>query len=282
MPQIQDSNTVDYHQITVFSTPETAEILIALLNAIPFEGFEETATGFLAYIPTSFSKTDLNQTFSELNVKFDFRYEYNIVKKQNWNAIWEDSFKPIIIDDFCTVRAHFHNLNVQTTHDILIDPKMSFGTGHHETTFMVMKAMQHIDFKDKIVLDFGCGTGILAILASKLGAKEIDAIDNDPLCFQSTKENATGNQIATINALLGAEEDIPTKKYEVILANINRNVILTALPNLYQLLQPAGQLIISGFIKNDEELLHKNVMQQQFKVKNTFTKNDWICMHLNK
>ncbi len=282
MSNILESNNVNYHQYSVRAEEPIAEILMALLSAEPFEGFEQTENGFLAYIADTHNKEKIEVQLNLLKAQFDFEYEYIFVEKVNWNAIWEKSFEPILIEDFCMVRAPFHDSPTGIPHEIVIEPKMAFGTGHHATTFMVMETMKDLDFSSKLVLDFGCGTGILAILASKLGADKIIAIDNDPLCSSNTEENAELNQVENITPLLGAKDDIPVNNYDIIVANINRNVILDALPDLYKMLNKNGQLLISGFVVKDRELLRQHVSKHGFTIRQERVKDKWICMQLTK
>ena len=273
---------MNYYQFDIAADESTSEILVAMLAEQPFEGFEETAKGFKAFIPEQAFAPQVAEALEDLKEKFSFQYSRSTILPKNWNEEWEKNFKPILIDNFCAIRAPFHDPISSVEHEIIIEPKMAFGTGHHETTYMVMKAMQSYDFKHTEVLDFGCGTGILAILANKMGATNIDAIDFDPIAYKNTEENAVLNKANTIVSLLGGKEVIPNKKYGIILANINRNVILDSLTILFSSLKKDGILVTSGFLKQDLALLEQNALQVGFKTKLIHTKGRWVCVEFVK
>ncbi|MGB4776188.1 MAG: 50S ribosomal protein L11 methyltransferase [Daejeonella sp.] len=232
------SSPEDYHQ----------DLLINQLSEIGFDTFEETDTGFKAYIPSSgFDQQELTKNLKNFEGDFKFTYEINFIPHKNWNEVWESNFEPLRINNLCYVRATFHEPHPEYLYEIVIDPKMAFGTGHHQTTAMMMNLMTKDNFKGKSVLDMGCGTGILAILASKLGSTEILAIDNDPVCYESTIENSKLNTIKNITVLCGSKEIIPDQKFDIILANINRNILLDQLERYSQVLNPKGTVYLSGF-----------------------------------
>ncbi len=273
---------MNYFQFDIAADESTSEILVAMLAEQAFEGFEETTDGFKAFIPAKDFEPKVAEAIEDLKTRFSFSYSRSTIIPKNWNEEWEKSFKPILIDGFCAIRAPFHDPILTVEHEIVIEPKMAFGTGHHETTYMVMKAMQILDFKQAEVLDFGCGTGILAILADKMGAKQIDAIDYDPIAYKNTEENALLNNAKTVVSLLGGKEAIPRKEYGIILANINRNVILDSLPLLYASLEKDGILVTSGFLKQDLALLEQNALQVGLKTKRIHTKGRWVCVEFVK
>jgi len=275
-------NTVDYYCLTVKANTATTEQLMALLGLAPFSGFQETDDGFLAYWPEHLTLEVGESVLAKYQQSYQIESHWELVKQKNWNAVWESNFTPITVGDFCMVRAPFHDSSDQITHDIVIEPKMAFGTGHHATTFMMMQKMHYIAMSDKSVLDFGCGTGILAILADKLGAAAVFAIDNDPLCYENTKENTILNQSNNIHIQLGDEGDIPEDKYDVILANINLNVILSSLEKLYRILTVNGDLLISGILLKDKALVLKSISSNQFNLKEIQTNKEWICLHLTR
>lgn len=224
------------------------DILMAELASLGFDTFEETEKGFKAFIPKdTFDQQALDACLSAFTADCAFEYTCQEIVQQNWNAVWESNFEPLAIAGNIYVRATFHEAKPDFPYEIVIDPKMAFGTGHHQTTSLVMAMMLEEDFKGKKVLDMGCGTGILAILAEKLGATELDAIDYDPLCYDSTLENTALNKCSHIQALCGSKEAIPSKIYDIILANINRNILLEQLDRYAEVLIPGGKLYLSGF-----------------------------------
>lgn len=229
------------------------DLLINELAGIGFDTFEEVELGFKAYIPA----VDFNREVLELHVEpyhrqFSFTYEINLIPQKNWNEVWESNFEPIQISDQVFVRATFHQPRTEFTYEIVIDPKMAFGTGHHETTGMMMELMLDADIKNKKVLDMGCGTGILAILASKIGADAITAIDYDPVCYDSTVENAQLNNCYNIKALCGSKEVIPGEQFDTIVANINRNILLDQMKRYSEVLKTGGEIFFSGFYETPD------------------------------
>ena len=227
---------------------EQSEILIAQLDEIGFNGFEEGENFLTAFIDEqNFDEDALQQIISAHHLS----YQKNFIQQKNWNEEWEKNFDPVIVDDFVAVRAEFHQPIKNIEHEIIITPKMSFGTGHHATTYMMIQQMGTIDFNNKIVFDFGTGTGILAILAEKLGAKNIIAIDNDEWSINNAKENSERNNCKRIQLFLVSE--LPsTEKFDIVLANINKNVILQHVKELTNLLAQSGQLLMSGLLIEDE------------------------------
>ena len=201
-----------------------------------------------------------------------------LIPYQNWNAVWEANFQPIVVDDFCAIRASFHAPLPDVRFDLVIDPKMAFGTGHHETTYMMIELMQTLDFAHKKVFDFGCGTGILAILAAKLGAAHIDAIDNEQPAYESTLENALINETPAVHALFGTLDAVKTGDYAVILANINRNVLIASMPRLREQLAVGGTILFSGVLAREEHLVRATADAQGFSYLTTRYKGDWIAM----
>jgi ribosomal protein L11 methyltransferase len=233
----------DYHQ----------DLLIAALGEIGFDTFEETDFGFKAYIISD--KLDEEQMMTVLkpfHEEFSFSYDVNLITQKNWNEVWESNFEPIQIKDQVYVRANFHQPKPEFKYEIVIDPKMAFGTGHHQTTAMIMEYLLETDLKDKNVLDMGCGTGILAILASKLGANKLVAIDNDQVCYESTIENSAINHCINIRPLCGSQESIPNDLYDVILANINRNILVDQMEYYSRVLKLDGEIFFSGFYEDPD------------------------------
>ena len=240
---------MNHIQLSIEAGETEQERLLALLSGLEATGFEQTDTHLVVYFE---EETFPNYEVHEVLKKF--QYQLNMVKEQNWNAEWEAGFQPVVVDAFCAVRAHFHPPVAGVQHQVIITPKMSFGTGHHATTFLMLQAMQAIDFTSKRVLDFGTGTGILAILAEKTGAAHITAIDNDAWSFENVQENLQLNACTRVKALHTAT--IPEhEKYDVILANITRNVLIEYMPLLKRSLEPGALLVCSGLLKEDKQLM---------------------------
>jgi ribosomal protein L11 methyltransferase len=248
------------------------DLLIYALGELGFDTFEETDFGFKAYIVgAKFNQEEVELCLKPFNDQFTFSYEVNIIPQKNWNEVWESNFEPIQILDKVYVRATFHQPQPNFEYEIVIDPKMAFGTGHHQTTALILEYLLETDVKDKTILDMGCGTGILAILASKLGAKSLTAIDYDQLCFDSTLENSALNHIDNIEVICGSKEVIPQQQYDIILANINRNILLDQLERYAEVLKPGGAVFLSGFFESPdldvlkEEALKHSLTYQQHK-----------------
>lgn len=255
------------------------DLLINALSGIGFDTFEETASGFKAYIPDQdFSQASLEQALDEYRETISFSFETNDIRYKNWNEVWESNFEPLEISDQCYVRATFHQARPEFKYEIVIDPKMAFGTGHHQTTSMMMQWMLEEDFKGKVVLDMGCGTGILAILASKLGAAEVVAIDYDPLCYESTLENSGLNNAGNINASCGSKEVIPDRKFDVILANINRNILLDQMDRYSDVLKEGGDIFFSGFYEGtDLDMIIEKGRQSGLIYQGHKTDKNWVA-----
>jgi ribosomal protein L11 methyltransferase len=217
-----------YELLFTIMSPEDhhRDLLIDELAGLGFDTFEETDLGFKAYIPSEdFDKGQVDGVLNLYSDMISFSYEVNLIPQKNWNEVWESNFNPIQVADQIYVRATFHEPKPEFPYEIVIDPKMAFGTGHHDTTCLMMSSMLETDLKGRKVLDMGCGTGILAILAAKLGATGLTAIDYDMLCYKSTFENTALNHVKGVNIICGSKEDIPDEEFDVILANINRNIL---------------------------------------------------------
>ncbi len=267
---------MNYIKLSI-SIPETEqrEILIAMLADNSFEGFEEAEDSFSAFIPENlFSEDQLNS----LAAQIPFLYTKEVVPPQNWNAKWEADFEPVIVGDFCTVRASFHNMEVATKYEVVITPKMSFGTGHHATTQQMIEQMEGLDFTGKKVLDFGTGTGLLAILASKLGAERVVAIDNDDWSYENSIENVEVNGCINVDVALGSLEDVAQQKFNIILANINRHILLQYMQDLHYKLDTNGQLLMSGLLVEDFDIINQAATQAGLVFVKKTTLNNWISI----
>ncbi len=269
---------MDYYRVDIKCTPEQREIILAFLGDLPFDTFEESEGGWSAFMPFSDWDEGVEQQLMELGKRWDFSWSKTLIPAQNWNARWEANFEPIVVEQFCAIRADFHPPQAGVEHEIIINPKMAFGTGHHETTYMVMAMMNRLPLAGRSILDYGCGTGVLAILAAKCGARSIDAIDYDILSYENTLENCQVNATTEVKAFHGTIEVLQEREYDVILANINRNVILDSLPALYSMLSPGGILVVSGFLLPDQELLQQSAEKAGFQYGELDHRNKWLCM----
>ncbi len=272
-------NTYLEYMFKVQPVQPTVDILVAELSEAGFESFVENENGMLAYIQ---KKEWSDRVLSEIeilkNANFQISFSVNEIEQQNWNTTWERSFNPITVNKQCVVRAPFHEKQ-KVEFDIVIEPKMSFGTGHHETTHMMLQHILDHDFMGKSVLDMGSGTGVLAILAAMKGAAEIDAIDIDNWCYVNAKENVERNNCGQINVLEGdASLLTSTKKYDVIIANINRNMLLNDIPLYAKCLTKNGVVFLSGFYETDIALISKKCNEVALKFKKNLKKNNWVAV----
>lgn len=254
------------------------EILIAQLSEAGFEGFEEGTDFLSAYIEASLFDEVMLQQVTIPDSTSCFR---EIIEEKNWNEEWEKNFEPVRVGDFCIIRAFFHPAAAGVAHDIIITPKMSFGTGHHATTYMMLEAMQAVDMEKKKVLDFGTGTGVLAILAEKLGANDITAIDNDNWSISNAAENIEANHCFAISLFKAAGLEMPDK-YDVILANINKHVILSSLSSIAQHLAAHGVLLISGLLVADSPEVTARALESGLERVAERTHNGWLMLTFTK
>jgi ribosomal protein L11 methyltransferase len=233
------------------------DLLISDLADIGYNTFEDTDLGFAAFVDIdTYDGAQLNAVLAQFEGEIEYQYEVLEIEGKNWNEEWEKNFEPLIIDELCYVRATFHKAQPQYPYEIVIDPKMAFGTGHHQTTTMMMQYILSTEMSGKEILDMGCGTGILAILAAKRGAARLVAIDYDEVCYQSTLENTALNGVTNLEAIWGGKEVIPTEQYDIILANINRNILLDQIPVYDTVLKTGGFIYFSGFYESpDLELI---------------------------
>lgn len=266
-----------------FSTDEIKEILVAFLDEKGYSGFLEREQNLIAYLPEEKKDEealdDLLNSLSRGHEKID--YEVQQLPEINWNETWEKGFQPILIDDIVRIRASFHKEDSSYLYDIVIDPKMSFGTGHHETTRLMIKSMLELDFQGTQVLDMGCGTGVLAILASKLGANLIVAVDIDEWSVRNARENAGSNSCNNITVLKGAIDIVPVRKYNIILANINRNVLLDYMDYFKLLLVSGGSLLLSGIMEHDLEIIRLKALEAGFKENSYGSETKWNSIHFS-
>jgi ribosomal protein L11 methyltransferase len=264
---------MNYIQLSIEATEAEQEILISQLAPLNATGFEQTNTHLIAYFEEGHF-----QSYAIHELLKKFTYHITTIKEENWNAVWEESFQPVMVDQFCAVRAHFHPPVTGVQHQIIITPKMSFGTGHHATTFLMLQGMQGLDFTNKSVLDFGTGTGVLAILAEKLGAMHIMAIDNDAWSFENVRENIQLNHCTRIRPLL--TNTIPEETYEIILANITKNVLLDYMGVLKSCLSKNGVVLLSGVLEADKSEMLEAAQKWGMKLVQETIREGWIAMLL--
>ncbi|MBU3822920.1 50S ribosomal protein L11 methyltransferase [Flavobacteriaceae bacterium XHP0103] len=254
------------------------EILIAELGYAGFESFVETDNGVMAYIQKDEWHDGILDDIQILDSdEFEIEFTFEEIEQTNWNAEWEKNFNPIIVDNICSVRAPFHQ-NPNTEFDIIIEPKMSFGTGHHETTHMMIQHILKTDLTNKSVLDMGCGTGVLAILAEKKGAHPIEAIDYDNWCYLNSLENVERNSCKHITVIEGDANALKGKSYDVIIANINRNILLQDMHTYVSSLNEKGILFLSGFYDNDIPVIQEECEKHKLKFEEKLERNNWVSL----
>ncbi|WP_282112981.1 50S ribosomal protein L11 methyltransferase [Maribacter stanieri] len=273
---MSDTVYIEY-RFTVKPKEPASDLLIGELGDVGFESFVEEEDDVLAYI----QKTDWSENILENvqildNPRYSFTHDYKEIEQENWNATWEQNFQPIIVDDVCMIRAPFHD-KIKVEYDIVIEPKMSFGTGHHETTHMMLQHILQLDVKDKTVLDMGSGTGVLAILAGMRGATTIDAIDIDNWCYLNAKENVERNNMDFISVYEGDAALLKGKKYDLIIANINRNILLADMPKYVQSINSGGVLLLSGFYTEDLDMITQKCVDLELKFEKNLERNNWVA-----
>lgn len=266
------------YTFTVSPKEPATEILIAQLGFAGFESFVENEDGVTAYIQESDWNDGILNTIQILNSdEFKFTIKEEVIEQTNWNSEWEKNFNPIQVDNLVSIRAPFHE-NPNLKYDIVIEPKMSFGTGHHETTHMMVQHLLDLDLTNKKVLDMGCGTGILAIFAEMKGAKPIDAIDIDNWCYENSLENVERNNCKHISVFEGDAALLKNKKYDVIIANINRNILLNDMQSYMNCLNEDGIILFSGFYKEDIPIIDAEVSKYGLKLDKVIERNNWVAL----
>ena len=276
-----DNMYIEYN-FTVSPKEPATEILIAELGLVGFESFIENENGVTGYIQKKdWNTAILEEVFILNSDEFSIEYKQNEVAQTNWNAEWEKNFQPIQVDDFVSIRTPFHK-NPNLKYDIVIEPKMSFGTGHHETTHMMVRHLLQLDLEHKKVLDMGCGTGILAIFAEMKGAQPIDAIDIDTWCYENSLENVARNNCEHISVFKGDSALLMNRKYDVIIANINRNILLSDMEVYANCIQEKGVLLLSGFYQEDISIIDVEASKYNLKLETFIEKNNWVALKFNK
>lgn len=275
---------MDYTEVSFNIEPiyPGSEILIAQLSEIGYESFEETDFGVKAYIQTkSYKQSEIDKLSIFNGNQFKINYTVEEIKNQNWNEVWESSYNPVMISDQIYIRAPFHAERKNVKYQLLIEPKMSFGTAHHETTSLMMELLLDLEMESKTVLDMGCGTGILAILSEMMGSSEILAIDNDLNAYENTLENVTKNKCCHINVEMGGVEKI-TGSFDFILANINKNILLSDMKDYVTHLNYQGKILFSGFYENDLKDIKSQAQKHNLILEKHLSKNKWLAAIFNK
>lgn len=272
---------MNYIEVKLNINPEFSDIFMAELGEIGYETFTEEAEGLNAYITEDlFSEENLDEIMERYLAMTPISYSYSTLEKKNWNEEWEKNYEPILAaNGRVRVRANFHEPDPNIQYELLINPKMSFGTGHHETTSMVLSLQMEIDHQAKKVLDVGCGTGILAIFASKLGASEVAGFDIEEWAAENSRENVQLNDCDNIVIRQGTIEDEPADQYDIILANINRNILMRDIPKYVEFMKAApSKLIVSGFYQHDIEDIEKVASESGLIKTHTENKNNWAAV----
>lgn len=276
---------MEYIELRCFVGPNNSELadqLIAVLGQYDFESFNEEGEEILAYIQTAkFDASILDNM--EWPPSWDVKYSWKVIPEQNWNAVWEENFQPVTISNRCHIRAPFHPSLDEYEYQIIIEPKMSFGTAHHETTALMIEHLLEMNLEGKVVLDMGSGTGVLAILAAMKGAADVTAIDNDTWAYENAKENVERNNTPYIHVYLGDASMLGDKKFDIIIANINRNILLADMPSYCENLNEEGVLLMSGFYNEDLDSIKHRAESLGMKYISCKEKNRWVAAYfLNK
>lgn len=281
-------NNMNYIEIDFTCTPHNevvGEVLSAMLGEIGFESFVDTELGVKAYIQSQlFDREALDNLLSDFPVETSFDYKISEVEDRNWNEEWEKNyFQPLVIDDRCIIQSTFHNVPATYEYNIYIDPKMAFGTGHHQTTELMIREIMKDDFSGKSLLDMGCGTAILAILASMRGADPIEAIDIDEWAFDNAKENLHLNNISNIELKIGGADLLTgNKTFDIVLANINRNILLNDIHVYVSVLNSGGSLYMSGFYQEDIPAIQQECEKHGLTFDHFNTKDNWVAVKFLK
>lgn len=271
-----------YSRLQVICDPDYAEILMAEIADAGFDTFMETEKGFEAYAELeNYNKEQLQFIKEKYTQQTPLVFYQDRIQKQNWNEEWEKSYHPIIVEDQCLIRAFFHTIEKKYPYEIIITPKMSFGTGHHQTTYLMVKNQLQIDHTEKRVMDAGCGTAILSVMAAKRGAKAVEAFDIDEWSVINGKENIEVNQCTNIQLRQGKISDMNfSGTFDIVLANINKNVLLEEIKVYRQFMKPGSQLLLSGFYSNDiPDLLQEASLHQLIEI-NRDERETWAALLL--
>lgn len=280
---LEITNYMQYIHVQFTCNPDTEtvkDVLAAMLAEIGFETFVQIPGGLNAYLPAAiFSTRKISALLEDFPLKADIDWEYNELEDKNWNEEWERHyFQPIVIGDVCYIHSSFHKPEKVYRYDITIDPKMAFGTGHHQTTGLILQEILSLDFQGKSVLDMGCGTAVLAILASMKGAASVVAIDIDEWACNNARENIQQNGIDNISVLFGDAGQLGNQGFDVIFANINRNVLLNDVPMYNSVLNNNGRIILSGFYREDIPVIRRMGEETGWSYHSSSEKDQWVAV----
>ena len=273
---------MDYSALKIFCPEEWKDIMIAELDIAGFDMMLETENGVEAYIEVEKQHSGLVDSLVKKygSIK-GFHYSWENIQEENWNAEWEKNYEPVIIEEKCLVRADFHQIEGSFEHELIITPKMSFGTGHHATTYLMLSELMNINLEGKKVMDAGCGTGVLSIMAEKKGATEIFAFDIGEWCVENTEDNIEKNHCHNIQVALGTIDSVSiSNTYDVLLANINKNVLIADMPQYAKYLNKTGILLLSGFFVTDISDLEKEAKHNNFIIEHKEQKDGWAVLRL--
>lgn len=273
-------NYIEY-SFTISPIEPWREILMAVLSETEFESFLETETGLNAYVKSDLEDIDFIQEKIQELSEPEIKFKRTEIEQKNWNAEWESNFHPILVNESCYIRAEFHEPRPEIPYEIVIQPKMSFGTGHHETTHLMVEYILETEFEGKDVLDMGCGTSILAILAKMRGAKYAEGIDIDEWSVENSNENAERNNVE-LKARLGDASLLGDKNFDVILANIQRNILMEDIPKYIKVLNFGGDLILSGLLETDFEDIRQKCEKNGMSFVSKKQRNEWIALKFKK
>ncbi|WP_420151388.1 50S ribosomal protein L11 methyltransferase [Spirosoma sp.] len=275
---------MNYIELQLHVSPDYSDILTAELAELGYDSFVETDEGLNAYVTEAdFDEASVQELVDKYADQTAIAYQVSSLEKRNWNAEWERDYEPIEVASQVRVRASFHQSDARFRYDIVINPKMSFGTGHHETTAMMLEQQLALDFVDRNVLDVGSGTGILAILAAKMGASNVVAFDIEEWAVENARENAELNDSPQVTVFQGTINDVdPEGQYDIVLANINRNVLLAEIPIYTRLIPQKGHLVVSGFYEHDALDIQQKATESGLSLINRMTNHEWTSLAFQK